>query len=156
MKNVKERDLTAESIWDGYLSLKDAPKWREIKSNRAYYSSEEDEIVTPLIEQFENVEEYYSTKFHEGIHSTGHKKRLARKEVGSSSFGSNPYAKEELVAEIGAAMLCEEAGLDTTKCFKNSASYVANWLQTLKNDKKLIVSAAGRAEKAVKYILGEN
>ncbi|MBQ8687233.1 MAG: antirestriction protein, partial [Ruminococcus sp.] len=69
-------------------------------------------------------------------------------------FGSEAYSKEELVAEIGASALVNHAGLETADSFRNNATYVQNWLQVLRNDKRFIVSAAGKAEKAVKLILG--
>ena len=66
----------------------------------------------------------------------------------------NYYSKEELIAEIGAATLVNAAGLETSSSFRNSAAYVQNWLKVLKDDKRFIVSAAGKAEKAVNLILG--
>ena len=62
---------------------------------------------------------------------------------------------EELIAEIGASALVSHVGLETSRSFRNNAAYVKNWLQVLKNDKRFIVSAAGKAEKAVDMILGE-
>ena len=88
------------------------------------------------------------------VHSTGHTKRLNRLDA-TAFFGSDAYSKEELVAEIGSAALVNHAGLETAKSFRNSAAYVQNWLQVLKNDKRFIVSAAGKAEKAVALIMGE-
>ena len=102
--------------------------------------------------QFTETAEYYGTAFHEMVHSTGHMKRLNRLD-NTAFFGSESYSKEELVAEIGAAALVNRAGLETAKSFRNSAAYVQNWLQALKNDKRFIVSAAGKADKAVEYIL---
>ncbi len=72
-----------------------------------------------------------------------------------ASFSSETYSKEELVAELGAAYIINAAGLETEALFRNSAAYIQNWLEVLKNDKRFIVSAAGKAEKAVKLILGE-
>ena len=86
------------------------------------------------------------------VHSTGHAKRLARLDA-TAHFGSNDYSKEELVAEIGSAFLLHRTGLETAGSFRNNAAYIQNWLQALKNDKRFIVSAAGKADKAVEYIL---
>ena len=122
------------------------------KGNRAYYSPMLDEIHLPLREQFMKVAEYYSTAFHEATHSTGHESRLNRLSK-DAHFGNEEYSKEELVAEIGAAVLCNEMNLETADSFKNSAAYVQNWLSVLQNDSRMIVSAAGKAEKAVKLIL---
>ena len=88
------------------------------------------------------------------VHSTGHTKRLNRLDA-TAFFGSESYSKEELIAEIGAATLVNHAGLETDKSFRNNAAYLQNWLQVLKNDKRFIVSAAGKADKAVAFILGE-
>lgn len=129
--------------------------FEECKSDKAYYSPTSDRVVVPLKEQYKHINEYYSTTFHELTHSTGHKTRLNRLETGMiASFGSETYSKEELVAEIGAATLLNMLGIGTAKTFRNSTAYIQSWLQVLKNDNKFIVSAAGRAEKAVNYILG--
>ena len=69
-------------------------------------------------------------------------------------FGSEAYSKEELIAEIGASALVNVAGLETAKSFRNSTAYIQNWLRVLNNDKRFIVSASGKAEKAVNLILG--
>lgn len=147
---------TAEEILRGYTGREDAPKFYDSEpSNRAYYRPSTDEVVVPMLNQYERVEEYYSTAFHELVHSTGHSKRLDRGLMKHACFGSEDYSKEELVAEIGAAMLVKKAGVETDKSFRNSAAYIQNWLSALRNDNKLIISAAGKAEKAVNYILGE-
>jgi len=96
--------------------------------------------------------EYFSTAFHELVHSTGHKSRLDRLEK-TAFFGTEAYSKEELIAEIGAAALVNHSGLETSHSLRNSAAYIQNWLQVLKDDKRFIVSAAGKAEKAVNLIL---
>lgn len=128
----------------------------EIISNRAFYSPTSDSITVPCKEQYSMAEEFYSTLFHEMVHSTGHKSRLDRLHLGlDAMFGSETYSKEELVAEIGSASLLNLLGIETEKTFKNSAAYCQSWLKVLKNDNKFIVSAASKAEKAVKYILGE-
>jgi antirestriction protein ArdC len=98
---------------------------------------------------------YYDTLFHELTHATGHESRLNRMEGDTAwdRFGSKPYANEELVAEMGAAMLCSECGV-FQETLENSAAYVANWLTKLENDKTLVVHAAGKAQRAADYILG--
>ena len=130
--------------------------FNECASNEAYYSPLQDKVVVPMKEQYNLVNEYYSTTFHELTHSTGHKNRLDRLETGAvASFGSETYSKEELVAEIGSATLMNVTGIETPKTFKNSTAYIQNWLQVLKNDNKFIVSASSKAEKAVNFIIGE-
>lgn len=124
--------------------------FNECASNEAYYSPLQDKVVIPMKEQYNLVNEYYSTTFHELTHSTGHKNRLDRLETEAvASFGSEEYSKEELVAEIGSATLMNVAGIETPKTFKNSTAYIQGWLQVLKNDNKFIVSASSKAEKAV-------
>lgn len=128
------------------------------KEQRAYYSPLADFVNMPNIESFVGSAEYYSTLFHELIHSTGHEKRLNRKGVSGSdgewsAFGSTPYAKEELVAEMGAAFLCGYCQIENNTV-DNSAAYIASWLQKLRNDKKMVVYAAASAQKAADYIRG--
>ena len=121
--------------------------------DRAFYSPMTDSVTVPELAQFSSIAEYYSTLFHELTHSTGHVSRLNRlsKEV---SFGSEVYSKEELVAELGAAFLVSHVGLETLGSFRNSAGYIQSWLKALREDKRLIVSAAGKADKAVTMLLG--
>lgn len=125
----------------------------EALTNKAYYSPAEDKIVVPSVRQFTEQGEYYSTVFHEMTHSTGHKSRLDRLS-GPAHFGDESYSKEELVAEIGAAILCNMTGVESKKSFRNSAAYVQSWLRALRNDKKMIVQASGQASRAVDFILG--
>lgn len=128
--------------------------FKELASNKAYYSPSRDCVVVPLKEQYQHINEYYATTFHELTHSTGHKSRLNRLETGTvAAFGSETYSKEELVAELGSATILNTLGIETTKTFRNSTAYIQNWLQVLKNDNKFIVSAASKAEKAVALIL---
>lgn len=109
--------------------------FQETKSNKAFYSPATDKVVVPLKKQYHSINEYYSTTFHELIHSTGHKTRLNRLGNGTvASFGSEKYSKEELVAEIGSATILNALCIETPKTLKNSAAYIQNWLQVLKND----------------------
>lgn len=140
----------AEKLVKGYI---DAPDYT-YNSGRAYYMPALDKINVPPIKDFKVPEEYYCTLFHEMIHSTGHKSRLNRDGITAvASFGSEVYSKEELVAEMGAAMLCTVAGIDN-HTIENSASYIQSWLRALKDDKTLLVKAAGQGQKAVDHILG--
>lgn len=125
---------------------------------RACYWPSFDRVDMPEAEAFSTAEDYYGVLFHELTHSTGHESRLARKGVAGtegewSAFGSTPYAKEELVAEMGAAFLCGRAGI-VERTIQNSAAYVASWLERLKGDNKLVVMAAAQAQKAADFILG--
>jgi antirestriction protein ArdC len=103
-----------------------------------------------LRHNFKSVAGYYGTVFHEIAHSTGHKKRLDRDLSGT--FGSESYAKEELIAEITSAMILSSHGL--TSEIENTAAYCQSWLKALKNDRNLILSASGKSEKAMAYIVG--
>lgn len=144
----------AEETFSDYVS-RSGVRFENVRQDQAYYNPSIDLIRLPLMEQFPSTAEYYSTLFHEATHSTGHPKRLDRlpKDAVAAHFGSDEYSKEELVAEIGAASILNVLGLETTNSFKNSAAYIQSWLRALKNDKRMIVSAASRAEKAVKLIL---
>lgn len=141
----------AEVFINDYL-FRSGVKLIHQSGDRAYYQPAFDRVVLPCMEQFKETAEYYSTAFHELTHSTGHESRLNRLDR-TAFFGTEAYSKEELIAEIGAAALVNHAGLETAASFQNSAAYVQNWLNVLKNDKRFIVSAAGKAEKAVNLIL---
>jgi antirestriction protein ArdC len=124
----------------------------EYTGNRAYYSPFSDTIHLPAERKFFSTEEFYGTAFHELVHSTGHLSRLNRKEVtNSEGFKSHSYGLEELVAELGSAFLCAHSDIDST--LDNSASYIQSWITTIKGNPKMIISAAGRAQKAADYIL---
>lgn len=148
----------AEQVVEGYVGREESLKFQNDKpSNKAYYSPSADKVVVPMLSQFDIVEEYYSTTFHELVHSTMAKSRCDRTaENHNAHFGSEDYSREELVAELGSAMLCNVAGIECEKAFKNSVAYLQSWLKALKNDNKMIVWASSRAEKASKYILGSN
>ena len=146
-------DTRAEQIVNDYAQRSGVTIRRE-HSGKAYYSPAQDTIVVPEISQFDELPEFYSTLFHEAVHSTGHPKRLNRI-TDTAPFGSESYSKEELVAELGAAYLVNAAGLEVSSSLQNSAAYIQGWLSALQNDKRFIVSAAGKAEHAVRMILGD-
>lgn len=151
VEHPAEADTAAEAIIAEYVK-REGVTLEHHEGDAAFYQPAADRIVVSLMKQFTETAEYYSTTFHEMVHSTGHMKRLARLDA-TANFGGEEYSKEELVAEIGSAALVNHAGLETDKSFRNSAAYVQNWLQALKNDKRFIVSAASKADKAVNYIL---
>jgi len=122
--------------------------------DRAYYSPSEDRIQLPQPERFHTPEAYYSVRFHEMGHSTGHASRLARESLTKiSPFGSHEYAEEELVAEFTACFLAGEAGIERAVS-ENSAAYLRHWASKLREDKRLVVTAAQRAQKGADLILG--
>lgn len=144
-------DKEADAIIQEYVD-RSGVTLRITESDRAYYQPSTDTVVVPKLSQYQKLEEYYSTIFHELTHSTGHKSRLNRiSDI--AAFGDHNYSKEELVAELGSAFLVNHSGMETETSFRNSAAYLQGWLHALKDDKKLIVSAAGAAEKAVNLIL---
>jgi antirestriction protein ArdC len=120
---------------------------------RACYQPSLDTVTMPDAKLFESSEGYYATLFHELVHATGHLSRLNRKEVAEPSrFGSDPYSREELVAEMGAAFLCGHCEVENMTV-DQSASYIQSWLERLKDDRKLVVLAAAQAQKACDFIL---
>lgn len=122
--------------------------------NRACYSPIADTVTVPQLNRFESAGEYYSALFHELAHSTGHESRLNRPDFKYSVFGTELYAKEELIAEMTASYLCGHCRLiDDT--IENSAAYLQGWIKALKGDKKLAISAAAAAQKAANYILNK-
>jgi antirestriction protein ArdC len=147
-------DARCEQIVAGYLES-GGPKLSH-GGDRAFYAPSRDSVRLPARAAFGGAPPYYATAFHEFTHSTGHKSRLDRPELYSEGFGSEPYAKEELVAEMGAAMLCAVSGIDTMPVNGNAAAYVKNWLRVLRGDKKFVVSAASKAQRAADTILGES
>ena len=118
--------------------------------NRAYYAQEVDYIQMPPFECFRDAESYYSTLAHELTHWTKHPSRLAR-DFGRKQWGDQGYAQEELVAELGAAFLCAHLELAGDPREEN-ASYIANWLEVLKNDSRFIFKAATHAQRAADYL----
>jgi antirestriction protein ArdC len=145
-----ERIAAAEEIVTGYPS----PPQLEYIGERACYIPAKDLVRMPPLERFESAERAYSTLFHELAHSTGHATRLNRKNVAESmGFGSDTYSREELCAEMSAAFLCNRAGIDSDATTEQSASYIAGWLRALKNDRKLVVTAAAQAQRAADHIL---
>ena len=140
---------TAEQIINNY---KNPPKF-EYCTGTPHYSPTNDTIRTPKKEYFKNANHYYSTVYHEMGHSTGHVSRLNRLKSCSKSlnYRSNEYAKEELVAELTASFLMAETGEKIN--IKNRTAYIQSWLKALKNDCKILLQAAGKAEKAVNYVL---
>lgn len=147
----------ADAAIDEYVASQPTLTFRNDRpSDRAYYSPAEDMVVVPMRSQFDEMAEYYSTAFHELTHSTLTESRCNRRQEGKISFfGSTSYSREELVAEMGAAMLCSNFGVDTARAFRNSVAYLQSWAANLKRDPKAIVTAAGKAERATRFILGE-
>ncbi|MGD0819411.1 MAG: zincin-like metallopeptidase domain-containing protein [Desulfomonilia bacterium] len=142
--------VEAEAIIEGY---KGRP---EIKHGftKACYNPIEDVVKMPNKSAFVNQEKYFSVLFHETTHSTGSETRLNRETLTTpAAFGSKSYAREELVAEMGAAYLCGISGI-AHATIENSAAYIQGWRDSISKDSKLVVLAAAQAQKAVNYITG--
>jgi len=140
----------AEQIVSGYPD----PPVILHSGNRAVYQPLVDTVLIAPPEQFESAESYFATINHELIHSTGNEKRLKRGlDTEPAPFGSPDYSKEELIAEMGAAFLNAAAGI-TEPTIEQTASYIEHWKKALRGDKRLVVSAAGAAQKAADWILG--
>jgi antirestriction protein ArdC len=121
----------------------------------AVYSPKDDIIRLPAPTTFRSQQDYYQTLFHEMTHATGHEKRLNREGITQPvKFGSERYSKEELIAELGAAFLSNEAGILDQVQFDNSAAYLNSWIQKLENDPRMIVSAASHAQRSTDFVLG--
>ncbi len=104
----------------------------------------------PPLRKFERADRYYSTLAHELTHWTGHPKRSPRK-FPKAPYSPATYAREELVAELGAAFLCADLGLNLTPR-ADHAEYIGSWLRVLRNDKRAIFQAASYAQKATDYL----
>jgi antirestriction protein ArdC len=120
--------------------------------NQAYYAAQPDYVQMPPFVSFKDAESYGSTLAHEMTHWTKHPSRLNR-DFGRRKFGDDGYAREELVAEIGAAFLSCDLGI-TPEPRDDHAAYLDHWLKVLKDDKRAIFQAAAHAQRAVDFLHG--
>jgi antirestriction protein ArdC len=118
--------------------------------NSAFYSPARDMVQMPPFATFRDAESYYATALHELTHWTSHKSRLDRS-FNAKRFGDHGYAREELVAELGAAFLCADLGI-TPEVRDDHAAYLGHWLNALKEDKRAIFSAAAHAQRAADFL----
>jgi antirestriction protein ArdC len=134
--------------------MPNAPRMEQ--SDRAWYRPSSDTVGMPAHGLFASSEEYYSTLFHELTHSTGHASRIGREGIEQlNTFASDSYSREELIAEMGAAMLSGVTGISPAT-LTNSAAYLQSWINRLRGDSKLLVSAASAAQKAADFILDKH
>ena len=155
LKNVPTADETAFAVTLPGEIVAGMPQPPALKHGmtKAYYSPSNDTVGMPERKRFETEDAYHATLFHELVHSTGHDKRLKRQSITErNGFGSDPYCKEELIAELGSAFLCGHSGI-VERTIDSSAAYLENWLSQLKKDRTLIVYAAAQAQKAADFIL---
>lgn len=153
---VPER-VTVDPIAAGERVLAEMPAAPEIRhgGDRAFYVPALDVVQLPARDDFRSADAYYHTAFHELAHSTGHASRLGREGImGTHRFGSCDYSREELIAELGASMVAGAAGIDPD--IPQSAAYLDGWRRAISGDKRLIVTAAGRAQRAADWILGDS
>ena len=120
--------------------------------SRAYYAIEPDYVQMPPFAAFRDAESYYAVLGHESVHWTRHGTRLDR-DMGRKKWGDEGYAREELVAELGAAFLAADLGL-SIEPREDHAAYIASWLAVLQNDRRAIFSAAAHAQRAVDFLHG--
>ena len=118
--------------------------------NRAFYAIHPNYVQMPYFEAFRDAESYYATLAHEVTHWTRHPSRLDR-DFGRKRHGDEGYAKEELVAELGAAFLCADLEI-TLEARDDHSSYIASWLNVLKNDTRAVFHAAAHAQRAVDFL----
>jgi antirestriction protein ArdC len=153
MLTQHERITACEAVIKGY---KNGPKHITTDPDSAFYLPKTDEVNLPKLERFKTPEGFYLTMFHELTHSTGHESRLSREGVTEPvKFKSERYAREELIAEMGAAFLAGHAGIGSEDVEDQNAAYLSSWLGVLENDTTLIFKAAADAQKAVNVILGK-
>jgi antirestriction protein ArdC len=131
----------------------DGPEIHANGVDQAYYRSGTDSVHLPCRNAFNSGEAYYGTLFHELIHSTGHKSRLDRGMSGGHH--SKAYSREELCAEMGAALLLGSAGIVQDPIMENSGAYLRSWIQNLTEDPKCLAVACSRAQKAADWVLGK-
>ena len=126
---------------------------RMVTASDAWYAPHEDTVGLPARDSFVSPAHFYSTAFHELAHSTAHDSRVGRPIAGIHADPAQ-YAREELIAEIAAAMVLGAAGVDTSETFENTAAYVDTWRRALSADPKLIIAASAGAQRAADYIRG--
>lgn len=158
-KYVSEKLSNEEQLTIAFAKAKEIEDLYGVKINRgfnrAYYMPAHDVIYMPAIGQFNSTEEYFSTLFHEQIHSTKLKNRLDRSYSSKKDTRRQEYAFEELVAELGACLLCAHCGISNVKIRANHTKYIASWIKLLTDDPDAFMRAASLAFDAMEYILNE-
>ena len=155
---IPELDSSKESYLD-IQTILNSSRLPEITfgGSKAFYAPSSDKITIPYLAQYTSKIEFYLTIFHELVHSTGHNTRLRRDAIiNPANMQAESYSFEELVAEIGAALLCSKTGNYDKLAESNSIAYIQSWKNRLSNNPDWIIRAASQAEKAVDYILGKD
>ena len=149
--NAVEQDEACEALVNGWENRPTLHLTNQSEM-RAYYLPRADSVHMPARNRFVDAPHYYSTLFHELLHSTGHESRLNR--AFGAHFGDELYSKEELVAQMGAAFLCAIAEIANEHTDRNTTAYLQSWIAKLEEDNRLIVHAAANAQRAVDSIIG--
>ena len=144
---------TAEAILQG---MPDPPgiQHYDTANHPPNYSPRLDSVRVPTRGRYNSQEGYYNTVFHELTHSTGHPRRLHRFELDANADDLHAYAREELVAAMGSAMLAAHAGIANEGLLQRDASYIRHWRDAIQADKPMVIRAATLAQRAVDLILG--
>ncbi len=141
----------AESLISAF---RDKPRISHETPDQAFYTPILDKINVPALSEFREREAYYATLFHEFVHATGHKTRLARKSITEGhGYGTHDYSKEELIAELGSCFLSSEAGI-ISQTLHSSAAYIHHWLKVLRENPHWLVQSANAAQRAVEFLMG--
>ena len=152
---IPEREFSPIERAQQIIDQMPNPPRIEHNQPRAFYRSKDDLVNLPRPELFKSDEYYYGTAFHELTHSTGHEKRLGRRPSDVPRFyGDREYSQEELVAEMGAAFLCSEAGIGQV-LIEDQAAYIDNWINVLRGTPQMVIKAASSAQAAADYILNK-
>ncbi len=148
-----ERVPGPQAVLDAYHGQAGGPKIRHDVHGQAHYIPAQDTVHVPPVGEHRSAAGYYATRFHEAVHSTGHAGRLNRAAVATPGvYKGHERGIEELCAEMGAAFLCADTGIDTAEVTDNSAAYLNSWITTIKGDPKLVVQAANQAGRAAELI----
>jgi antirestriction protein ArdC len=149
-----EREFSAVATAEAVVqAMPQRPAIHEDGKGRCYYRPSSDSVHMTQRRSFLSNEGWYSTLFHELAHATGHASRLNRPGIADpAGFASETYSREELVAELTAANICAEIGI-SEPVIENQAAYIQSWLNTLEQDPKALIWAAGKAARAADWIL---
>lgn len=150
----KPTNVSQIPMAQGVIDNMPNPPTIQVGGNEAVYNPVTDTITVPSIHQYDIAEQYYCSVFHELGHATGHPSRLNRKLKGRKDLRS--YSREELVGELTAAFLGNYCNFPEDAYLKPSASYLKYWIDTLRANPKVLIQASSQAEKAYKYILGQD
>jgi antirestriction protein ArdC len=140
---------TRDALIDAFIATTGARIYE--LGDRAFYQPDNDTITIPPFATFNSRADYLSTLFHELVHWVGHPSRLNRDSLLSPRFGAQAYAAEELIAELGCAMICAEFGVDNVV---QHAASIKDYLALLEADSRAFITAASKAHQSVEFLRG--